>query len=117
MPGLSAETVVQVAGRAAREKKAVDLVALDLTTLSGIADYFLVMSARSTTHADTIAEGVRRALRERGARLRHVEGDAGSGWLLMDYGDVIVHVFLDDTRRFYDLERLWGDAPLITVEG
>jgi ribosome-associated protein len=92
-------------------------VALDLTTVSGIADYFVVVSARSRTHADTIAESVRQALRERGARLRHVEGNADSGWLLMDYGDVIVHVFLEDTRRFYDLERLWGDAPLITVEG
>jgi ribosome-associated protein len=117
MAGLPAEAVVQVAGQAAREKKGVDLVALDLTTVSGIADYFVVVSARSTTHADTIAEAVRRALRERGARLRHVEGTADSGWLLMDYGDVIVHVFLEDTRRFYDLERLWGDAPLVTVEG
>ncbi len=117
MAGLAADTVVQVAGRAALEKTALGLVALDLTGLSGIADYFMVMSARSTTHADTIAEAVRQALRARGARLKHVEGSAESGWLLMDYGDVIVHVFLEDTRRFYDLERLWNDAPVVTVEG
>ena len=117
MAGLPADAVLQTAGRAALEKQALGVVALDLTALSGIADYFLVMSARSTTHADTIAESVRIALRAGGARLRHVEGSAESGWLLMDYGDVIVHVFLEDTRRFYDLERLWGDAPVVTVSG
>jgi ribosome-associated protein len=117
MAGLAPDAIVHVAARAALDKKALGVVALDLTGLSGIADYFLVMTARSTTHADTIAEAVRQELRARGARLRHAEGSAESGWLLMDYGDVIVHVFLEETRRFYDLERLWNDAPVVTVEG
>lgn len=117
MATLSAEAVVQVAAHAALEKKAVDLAVLDLQGLSSIADFFIVCSARSTTQAETIAEAVRGALRSEGVRPRHNEGSAESGWILLDYGDVVVHVFLDETRGFYALERLWGDAPLVSVEG
>jgi ribosome-associated protein len=114
---LSAEAVVRVAAHAALDKKAIDLAVLDLQGLSTIADFFLVCSARSSTQADTIAEAVRGALRAEGVRPRHNEGSAESGWLLLDYGDVVVHVFLEETRGFYALERLWGDAPLVSVEG
>jgi len=114
---LSAEAVVRVAARAALEKKAIDLVVLDLQGLSSVADYFLVCSARSAPQADTIADAVRGALRAEGVRPRHNEGSAESGWLLLDYADVVVHVFLEETRGFYSLERLWGDAPLVSVEG
>jgi ribosome-associated protein len=113
----SAETVVRVAAHAALEKKAIDLAMLDLQGLSSIADFFLVCSARSAPQADTIAEAIRGALRAEGVRPRHNEGSALSGWLLLDYGDVVVHVFLEETRGFYSLERLWGDAPLVSVEG
>ena len=113
----SAERVVRVAAAAAIDKKAIDLAVLDLQALSSIADFFLICSARSTTQADTIAEAVRIALRAEGVRPRHTEGSAGSGWLLLDYGDVVVHVFLEATRGFYALERLWSDAPLVSVEG
>jgi ribosome-associated protein len=114
---LAAEAVVRIAAHAALDKKAIDLAVLDLQGLSTIADFFLVCSARSTTQAETIAEAVRGALRTEGVRPRHNEGSAESGWLLLDYGDVVVHVFLDETRGFYALERLWGDAPLVSVEG
>jgi ribosome-associated protein len=117
MASLSAEAVVRVAAHAALEKKAINLVVLDLQGLSSVADFFLVCSARSTPQADTIAEAVRGALRAEGVRPRHGEGSAESGWLLLDYGDVVVHVFLEETREFYALERLWGDAPLVSVEG
>jgi ribosome-associated protein len=117
MAVLSAEAVVRVAARAALDKKAIDLVVLDLQGLSGIADFFLVCSARSAPQADTIVEAIRGALRAEGVRPRHSEGSAESGWLLLDYGDVVVHVFLEETRGFYALERLWGDAPLVSVEG
>jgi ribosome-associated protein len=117
MAGLSAEAVARVAARAALEKKAIDLTVLDLRGLSSVADFFLVCSGRSTTQVDTIAEAVRGALRAQGVRPRHNEGSAESGWLLLDYGDVVVHVFLEETRGFYALERLWGDAPLVSVEG
>ena len=114
---LSAEALVRVAAHAALEKKAIDLVVLDLQGLSSVADFFLVCGARSTPQADTIADAVRGALRTEGVRPRHNEGSAESGWLLLDYGDVVVHVFLEETRGFYSLERLWGDAPLVSVEG
>jgi ribosome-associated protein len=117
MAAPDAEAAVRVAARAALDKNALDLAVLDLQGLSGIADYFLVCSARSTTQADTIADAIRVALRAAGARPRHSEGSAESGWLLLDYGDVVIHVFLEETRSFYALERLWGDAPLLRVEG
>jgi ribosome-associated protein len=117
MAGPAAERVARIAARAALEKNALDVVVLDLQGLSGIADYFLIGSARSTTQADTVAEAVRLALKAHGVRPRHAEGSAESGWLLLDYGDVVVHVFLEATRDYYALERLWGDAPLVSVEG
>lgn len=117
MSPLDPQAAVRIAARAALDKNALDVAVLDLQGLSGIADYFLVCSARSTTQADTIADAVRIALRAAGARSRHSEGSAQSGWLLLDYGDIIVHVFLEETRGFYALERLWGDAPVLSVEG
>ena len=89
---------------------------LDLQGLSTVADFFIVCSARSTTQADTIVDAVRAALKAAGSRPRHQEGGAESGWVLLDYVDVVVHVFLEETRQFYTLERLWGDAPLLSVE-
>lgn len=112
-----AEATARLAARAAREKKADDVVVLDLQGLSGLADFFLVCSARSAPQADTIAESIRTTLKAEGVRPRHHEGTAESGWLLLDYGDVVIHVFMEATRAFYALERLWGDAPLLSVEG
>ena len=117
MAPATAEAVVRLAAGAVLDKKGLDLAVLDLQGLSGIADFFLICSARSTTHVDTIAEAVRLTLRAHEVRPRHYEGSAESGWLLLDYGDVVAHVFLEETRGFYALERLWGDAPLLSVEG
>ena len=116
MAPLSADATARLAARAALDKNAEDLVILDLRGLSTVADFFVVTSGRSTTQADTIVEAVRMALKGAGTRPRHQEGSAESGWLLLDYVDVIVHVFVGVTRHFYALERLWGDAPLLTVE-
>lgn len=113
----STETVARLAAGAALEKNAVDVSVLNLQGLSGIADFFLICTARSTTQAETIAEAIRITLRTHGVRPRHIEGSAESGWLLLDYGDVVVHVFLEGTREFYALDRLWGDAPVLSVEG
>jgi ribosome-associated protein len=116
MASLSAEATARLAARAALDKNAEDLVILNLQGLSSVADFFLVTSARSTTQADTIIEAVRAALKAAGTRPQHQEGSAESGWVLLDYVDVVVHVFVGVTRHFYALERLWGDAPLLSVE-
>lgn len=117
MSRLTAERKVQLAGRAARDKKAVDVRVLDVRAVSSVADYFLVCSGRSTTHLRTIAEAIRTELKADGVRPLHAEGMAGSGWVLLDYGDVLMHVFLEDTRAYYALEHLWGDAPAVELEG
>jgi ribosome-associated protein len=105
------------AGRAAQDKKAVDLTVLDVRGLSSVTDYFLVCSGRSTTHVRTISDAIRQELKGAGVRPLHTEGRPESGWVLLDYGDVLVHVFLEGTRAYYALERLWGDAPSVPIEG
>lgn len=117
MARLTAERKAQRAARAAIEKKAIDLVVLDVQGLSSVADYFLVCSGRSTPHVKSISDAIRDELKDEGSRPLHAEGQAESGWLLLDYGDVLMHVFLEDTRAYYALERLWGDAPLLPVDG
>jgi ribosome-associated protein len=111
------ERKVRRAAHAARDKKALDVVVLDVRAVSSVADYFLICSGRSTTHVDTIAEAIRVELKTDGYRPLHAEGASESGWMLLDYGDVLAHVFLEDTRMYYALERLWGDAPAVPLEG
>jgi ribosome-associated protein len=98
------------AAEAARAKKAHDLVALDLRDLDGVCDYFLICSAGSEVQVKAIAEAVEEKLRERGQRPWHVEGREGRRWVLLDYIEVVVHVFHEKTREYYMLDRLWGDA-------
>lgn len=114
---MTASQKVRRAARAALDRKAVDLLVLDVQGLSTVTDYFLVCSGRSTTHLETITDAIRDELKRAGVRPIHAEGVAESGWVLLDYGDVLVHVFLEETRLYYALERLWGDAPTLTVEG
>jgi ribosome-associated protein len=114
---MTAEAKARRAAQAALDKKAVDVVVLDVQQVSTVADYFVVCSGRSTTHMETIAEAVVAELKREGVRPRHSEGVAASGWMLLDYGDVLMHVFGDETRVYYALERLWGDAPAVPLEG
>ncbi|MBI2015307.1 MAG: ribosome silencing factor [Candidatus Rokubacteria bacterium] len=111
-----AERKARRAAGAALDKRAADLVVLDVRGISTVTDYFLVCTGRSTTHVETIADAIRDALRVDGIRPLHAEGVAASGWILLDYGDVLAHVFLEDTRAYYALERLWGDAPVVEVD-
>jgi ribosome-associated protein len=116
---LTTPGTARLAARTALAKKARDLVVLDVQGLSGIGDYFLICCGASTTHVQTIADAIELSLKSEGQRVLHREGRPDSGWVLLDYGDVIVHVFLPETRAFYALERLWGDAPelLLDAEG
>jgi len=106
---------VRAAGKAAQGKKARDLVALDLRSLSGVADYFLICSGDSEVQVKAIAEAVEEKLKLQGARPWHVEGLEGRRWVLLDYVELVVHVFHHRTREYYLLERLWGDARKVDL--
>ncbi|HZP42011.1 MAG TPA: ribosome silencing factor [Candidatus Binatia bacterium] len=98
--------------RAALDHKAYDLTVLETGRVSSIADYFVICSGRSDTQVQAIAEAIERQVREReGVRPLSVEGLPRAQWVLLDYGDVVVHVFQIPVREFYDLERLWVRAP------
>jgi ribosome-associated protein len=111
----STDRKVRSAARAALDRKALDLVVLDVQGLSSVTDFFVICSGRSTTHVASIADAVRAAMKAE-VLLLHAEGTPESGWMLLDYGDVLVHVFLEETRVYYALERLWGDAPSVPME-
>lgn len=107
---------VRTAVSAALDKKALDLQVLAVGQVTSIADYFILCSATSERQAQAIADGVVDTLRDDGVKPLLVEGATTGRWVLVDYGDFIVHVFTEECRRFYGLERLWGDAPNVTAE-
>ena len=104
--------LARMAGRLALEKKGFDVRILKLKELSSVCDYFLIVSGEADLHVKAIAESVVEGLKKAGERPMHVEGMTEGNWVLLDYIDVIVHVFKEPTRQFYSLERLWGDAPI-----
>jgi ribosome-associated protein len=106
---------VEAAVRAAGEKKAIDLVVLDLREAAGFTDYFVICTGTNPRQVRTIADAVTESLAALGAKPAHVEGYAQSEWILLDYFDFIVHVFAPETRAFYGLERLWGSAQRVEV--
>jgi ribosome-associated protein len=99
--------------RSALEKKAFDLVLLDLNNISSFTEYFLICSGRSDRQVQAIARSIDENLKKKGIYSLGVEGFEKGKWILMDYDDVVVHVFLDPVRKFYDLEGLWLDAPRV----
>jgi ribosome-associated protein len=101
--------------RAALDRKAYDLVVLELGNLSSIADYFVICSGRSDTQVQAIADAIAHDSTERGLRPLAIEGREQGRWALLDYGDVVVHVFYTPVREFYDLERLWVRAPRVEL--
>jgi ribosome-associated protein len=100
---------------AALDKKAERVVALDVSELTSIADVFVIATGNSDRHTRSIADGIVEAAKARGQCVLGVEGYDDGRWLLIDLGDVIVHVFLPEVREAYDLERLWSDAPPLEV--
>jgi ribosome-associated protein len=95
------------------DRKAVEPLVLDLRGLSGATDYFVIASGTSDAHVRGMAEHLIATLEPRGVAPHHVEGLAQGRWVLLDYVDFVVHVFHPDLRAFYQLERLWGDAPAV----
>lgn len=110
------EASVRTAVHAALEHKAEDLKVLHLEPVTDFTDYFLVLHGTNPRQVEAIADAIVEDLRAQGVRPLHVEGMAQSTWVLLDFGDFVIHVFQDDIRRFYALERLWGDAPDVTAQ-
>ena len=104
------------AARAAASKQAEDIVILDVHELIVITDYFMICSASSDRHVRTVVDEVERALRDRERKPIRREGETEGKWVLLDYVDLVVHVFAETEREFYDLERLWRDAPRVPVD-
>lgn len=101
--------------KVATEKKAEELVLLDMRGTSSFTDYFFICSGKSDRQVQAIAQGIEEALEKEGVRPLGLEGVSAGKWILMDYEDVVVHIFLEPMRRFYDLEGLWIDAPRIDL--
>ena len=111
----SIESRVRLAVAAALDKKAFELEVFAVGELTSIADYFVLASTTSERQASAVADGIVTRLKdELGVKPLLVEGTKPGRWILLDFGDVIVHIFTEDCRRFYGLERLWGDAPNVT---
>ncbi len=107
---------IRLVRTALEAKKAFAIVALDVSARTSIADAFVLCSVGSLRQAQAVADEVDRLLASHGRRALSVEGYHGSGWLLMDYGDFILHIFLEEAREYFALDQLWGDAPDITAE-
>ena len=105
-----------MAALAADGKKAYDILILDIRGLTTVADYFVICSGSNTTQVGAIADGVGQKLAAGNIYASHIEGEAESTWVLMDYGDVVVHVFEEQTRVYYGLDRLWSDAARVAPE-
>jgi ribosome-associated protein len=108
-------TLARRAAAICADHKANDVVLLDLHGVTDMTDYFIVASGTSDTHVRSVAEHVVQALAKDGVRVQSVEGLAQGRWVLLDYVDFVVHVFHPSLRAFYQLERLWGDAPALAV--
>jgi len=106
---------ILVAGKAVSEKKGLDPLLFDLRGISDMADYFLICSGTSDRQVRAIADAIEEALLKIGIKMDHKEGYQESTWILLDYGDLVAHIFKEDKRQYYDLERLWGDAPKIDL--
>jgi ribosome-associated protein len=102
------------AGDAAAAKNAVDVRVLDVTGVFPAADYFVICNGRNIPQITAIARAVQEELDQAGRRSLRRQGAPESGWVLLDGGDVVIHIFNDEARRFYDLERLWGDAKIVS---
>lgn len=111
-----AKELALLCAAAAHDKKAYDLALLEVADLTGYADYFLLASGRSTRQTAAIAENMLRVLKKAGRRAAGREGLKQGRWILLDFGEVVVHIFHEPVREFYDLDSLWGDAPRLELE-
>ena len=116
MTDRKSEEMAKLAYRALEEKKAEDIKLISIEKISVIADYFLIASGANRNQVLALADSVEEALTKAGYALKQSEGYHSASWILQDYGDVIVHIFDRENRLFYDIERIWRDGDMISVE-
>ena len=113
---LSAKQVAYEVTKALDSKKGMDIKLLRIDEVSSLADYFLICTGTSNTHVKTLCDYAEYTLEQLGEKLLGREGHRGNSWELLDYGSVVIHVFTDEARKFYDLERLWADAEQVDLK-
>ena len=107
---MTANEIALTAVKALDSKKGQDIKCLETGHLTTLADYFVLCTATSTTQIKALSDVCEEAMERNGERVHHIEGHRGGTWVLMDFSSVVVHIFMDEDRKFYELERLWGDA-------
>ena len=102
--------MVKTAVKALDSKKGIDIRVIKVQDITSLADYFVICSGSSSTQVKALADECEKVMKERGEAPHHIEGHRGGTWVLLDFSSVVVHLFMDEARQFYDLERLWKDA-------
>jgi ribosome-associated protein len=113
---MDVRNMLEIAVKAADAKRAEDIVALNMKGISLVADYFLICHGNSDKQVQAIAREIKEKVEEQNISLKRIEGFDEARWVLVDIGDIVVHVFHKDERGYYNLERLWGDAPFENIQ-
>ena len=113
---MDAKEMVKLAIKALEDKKGEDIRIIDIRQVSVLADYFIIASGSNANQVQAMTDNVEEVMGKAGYECRQIEGNGSGGWVLMDYGDIIVHIFSKEDRLFYDLERIWRDGCLIDPE-
>ncbi len=114
---MTPKEIALAVAKALDNKKGIDIKVLETTELTTLADYFVICAASSTTQVKALSEECEKVMKEKDEAPHHIEGHRGGSWILMDFSSVVVHIFMEETRKFYDLERLWRDAIPVDLSG